>query len=1059
MRASAVLTLFVLSGTATYVSRAGQLPTAPAAEGGGTLLQWPEWQDPNIVEVNKQRPFATHFPFASRAAALQNAPETQDNYLLLNGQWRFKWVAKPADAPTDFWKDERASRHWRTIPVPADWVREGYGRYQYADEEYLFPVDPPRVLANDNPVGSYVKQFTLPAAWSRKRIFLHFGSVRTVFYVWVNGKRVGYSEDSRLPAEFDITDVVRPGSNTLAIQVLQWADAAYLEVQDMWRMGGIERDVYLYATPRTHMRDVFMRSSLDERYRDGLFDLDVDIVRDRDAPTVGRIAFSLRDREREIFSSDQFAKPQDGVGIYKLHGRIPDVHSWTAETPHLYTALLELYDESGQLIEATSIRTGFRKVEIAGGKLLINGQPIMIKGVNRQEFDPQNMHVISRATIKRDVELMKQFNINALRLSHSPNDPYLYELADEYGLYLVDEANVESHGAMNVHIMLADRPDFREAHLSRMSGMVERDKNHPSVIIWSLGNEAGSGESFRQMYHATKERDPSRPIQYEAAGDVDYTDIFVPMYAKVWDISKYLAPHPAKPIILCEYAHMMGNSGGTLHDYWNMFYNDPQSQGGFVWDWVDQSLQVRRPDGTVFYGYSGDFERDKIEFSFADGIMSSLREPHPQAWDVKKNYQPILFKADNLARSQIRIVNHYDFRDSHELDFSWKVEADGRVVASGPLQVPVIPARDSAVVSVPLQSLAPIRGAEYFLTVEARTRSADGLIPQGHLVAWEQLPLPLFAADGASTHAAPAPGASLHVTESQRTLTVSGANFQVTFDESNGQLASLSTRGQVLFKDGLQPHFWRAPTDNDVGAHLPERLAIWKTLPASAKLDSFQQQTQADGSVSVRTRTKMGDGAVTLDVDYNVNADGIVAVSIRFEPNRPDLPFLPRLGMQLIAPAKLSKLEWYGRGPQATYADRWVAAAVGRYSGTVAEQFHTYVRPQENSNKVDVRWMALRQADGEGLVIAGDPTFSGGASDVLDEDMDYDPNHQLHADEVRHRGFTVIHVDLMQMGLGGDDSWRSTAHPEYLIWPKHYAYSFRLIPLHAGEDPAALAKR
>ena len=1032
---------------------------ASRASDDTALPQWPEWQDPRIVEVNKQPPFATHFSFPSVAEARQNVPEKAANFESLDGQWLFKWAARPADAPRNFWRPDFDASDWKQIPVPSDWVRQGYGRYQYLDEEYLFPVDPPRVLPDDNPVGSYIKEFEVPGNWSGRRIFLHFGSVRTVFYLWVNGRKVGYSEDSRLPAEFDVTDYVHPGHNKLGLQVLQWADAAYLEVQDMWRMGGIERGVYLYSTPATHMRDVFMRATLDDHYRDGVFDLDVEVTRTSPGPAVGKLRMSLSDESGTVFVSQRFAHSGAQGGLYTLQGRLPAVRPWSAETPHLYNLLLELFDTHGALIEATSLETGFRKVEIIGGVLHVNGKPIMIRGVNRQEFDPQGMHVISRATMRRDVELMKQFNINALRLSHSPNDPYLYELADEYGLYLVDEANVESHGAMNAHIMLADREDFREAHLSRMTGMVERDKNHPAIIIWSLGNEAGSGESFRQMYRRTKARDPSRPIQYEAAGDVDYTDIYVPMYAKVWDISKYLATnttHPNKPIILCEYAHMMGNSGGTIRDYWSMFYDHPQSQGGFVWDWVDQSLEVKQPDGSVYYGYGGDFERDKIEFSFADGIMSSLREPHPQAWDVKKAYEPVKFLEDDLVRGRVKVLNHYDFRGTTALAFSWRVEEDGHPIASGPMEVPDVAARDGAVVAVPLPRIDPRPGAEYFLMLEARTRAVDGLVPQGHLVAWEQFRLPVYAEAVAS--AASPSAATLRVTDERGTLSVVGKQIQVRFDKATGALVSLSDGSQELLAGPVSPHFWRAPTDNDIGAGLPEKLAVWRTMADSAVLRHFSYERQADGAISVHQSSSLGAGAVMFDTRYHIGIDGGVRISVSFDPGKMDLPFLPRLGLQLLAPATLSQLEWFGRGPQASYSDRWAAAPVGRYSGSVADQFHTYVRPQENGNKVDVRWMAVRAQDGTGLLVVGRPTFSGSALDVLDKDID-SPGHQLHSVDVRRRNFTVIDVDLRQMGLGGDDSWRSTAHPQYLISPRHYEYDFVLAPIRRGDDAGVLARR
>lgn len=1015
-----------------------------------------EWQDPAVVERNKERPFATHFPFSSAAEAMRGAPTRAGNYASLNGAWRFKWAPRPADAPVDFWKRDFDASAWPTIPVPADWVRHGYGRYLYADEDYNFPYDVPRVPENDNPVGSYVHEFAVPKQWSGRRIFIHFGSVRTAFYLWINGREVGYSEDSRLPAEFDITDYVVPGKNNrLALKVLQWADAAYLEGQDMWRMGGIERDVYLYSAPATRIRDVFLRANLDDAYKDGTIDLDVDVVRAKAGPPAGTLRVTLLDGERTALTSDQFVRPPADASIFKLKARLPEVKRWTAETPHLYTALLELFDSRGVLLEATSLRVGFRRVEIVNGVLLVNGRPVMIRGVNRQEFDPRQMHVVGRELTRRDIELMKQFNVNALRTSHYPNDPYVYQLADEYGLYVVDEANVESHEAMNRNDNLADRPEFALAHLTRMAGMVERDKNHPSIIIWSLGNEAGSGAAFRQMYQQTKARDPSRPIQYEAAGDVDYTDIYVPMYAKLWDVSKYLATRPRKPIILCEYAHMKGNSGGTVHDYWQLFYDHPQSQGGFVWDWVDQSLEVRRPDGTLYYGYPGDYVKDAIQYSFTDGMMTSQREPQPHAWDVKKAYQPVTFAAESLPRGDLRLSNRYDFRDLGGLDFSWRVEEDGHVIASAPLSVPAIGARESAVVRVPLPRISPRPGAEYFLTVAARTREADGLVPKGHVVAWEQFQLPLYAQ---SEHRPPNRSARFQVTDGAKELAVAGRDFTMRFDKASGALVSLSsTRGELL-ASGLQPHFWRAPTDNDIGAKLPEKLAVWKAMPGAAVLRSFTHERESDGVLLIRTRSTMGEGAVDFGVDYRVDAGGGVRVSVRFDPRTIDLPFLPRLGMQFTSPGALSKLEWFGRGPQETYSDRWAAAPVGRYDGTVAGQFFAYVRPQESGNKVDVRWMSVRAQDGEGLLIVGDPVFSGGALNVLDEDIDYSPDHQLHSVDVRPRDLTVIHVDLKQMGVGGDDSWRSTAHPEHLIWPRPYQYSFTLQPIHAGEDANELAR-
>lgn len=1014
-----------------------------------------EWRDPRVVERNKERAFATHFPFATIEEALRNQPQQAGNYQSLDGKWRFHWAPHPAAAPQDFWKAGFDASQWTSIPVPGNWVQYGYGRYQYADEEYNFPYDVPNVPANDNPTGSYVHEFVVPSSWSGRQIFVHFGAVRTAFYLWVNGRAVGYSEDSRLPAEFNLTSYVRPGKNTLAVQVLQWADAAYLEGQDMWRMGGIERGVYLYSAPATRIRDLFVRASLTNGYRDGMLDTDIAISRANGGPQPRRVRMTLRDGANVVATSEaSTAEARDG--ILNLKARVSDVRAWTAETPHLYVALFELYGERGTLLEATTVRTGFRNVEIVDGRLLLNGRPLTIRGVNRQEFDPKGLHVISRELTRRDIELMKQFNVNALRTSHYPNDPYVYELADQYGLYVVDEANIESHEAMNRNDHLADRAEFELAHLSRMEGMIERDKNHPSVIIWSLGNEAGAGAAFREMYRRTKLRDPSRPVQYEAAGDVDYTDIYVPMYAKVWDISKYLAAKPKKPIILCEYAHMMGNSGGTIHDYWELFDTHPQAQGGFVWDWVDQSLQVQRPGGVEYYGYPGDYSKDGIEFSFTDGMMDAQREPHPHAWDVKKAYQPVRFDVANLMQGQISIENRYDFRDSSGLEFSWRVEEDGVEIAKGPLHVPHVQAREQARIAVPQARLARRPGAHYFMTVEARARNTDGLIPKGHLIAWEQFELPGQAEPAqCPAHA----DGELEVQLSGSRLQVSGRGFALKFDSSSGALVSFVRESRELLAGPLQPHFWRAPTDNDVGADLPSRLAIWKTLPRMAKLERFSHEREADGSVAVRSISSLGDNVAGWNVEYHVSARGVVRIKARFEPRAVDLPMLPRLGIQFAANGALSQLEWFGRGPQESYADRWQAAPVGRYRGLVSQQRHDYVRPQESGNKVDVRWMAIRDSKGAGLLIVGAPEFSGAVRDVMDEDIDYSPERQLHSIDVRPRPVSVVNVDLKQMGLGGDDSWRSTAHPQHLIWPKVYEFEFSLAPVDPGEDAAALARR
>jgi len=1010
-----------------------------------------EWRDARVTEVNKQPPYASHFPFDDAAQALRGDPAASWRYLLLNGEWRFKWAADPAHAPSGFWAETADVSSWDKIPVPGDWVRSGYGRYQYVDEDYLFPLTPPNPPESDNPVGSYVRDIDIPQNWSGQSIFLHFGSVRTGFYVWLNGKLVGFSEDSRLPAEFDVTALAHPGRNRLALQVLQWPVGAYLEDQDMWRMAGIERDVYAYAAPPTQLRDFFIHAGLDAAYRDGTLAIEAEAT----GPAAGAasLTVTVRDGDKTLLVLPLAAAPGGG-GKFSGQATLAGIEPWSAETPRLYDALFELRDKNGVLLEATANKIGFRMVELRGGQLLVNGRPIFIKGVNRQEFEADTMHVISAGMQRRDLELMKQYNINAIRLSHSPNDEILYRLADEMGFYLVDEANIESHGAMNAKDMLADRPEFWNAHHARMVEMVERDKNHPSVIIWSLGNEAGSGKAFADNYRWTHERDPSRPVQYEAAGDVDYTDIYVPMYAKPWDIQAYLVKKPTKPLILCEFAHMMGNSGGALKTYRELFYVNRQFQGGFVWDWVDQSLKVTKPDGSVYYGYGGDFVADNIEYSFADGLMSSLRQPRPQLFELKKTFEPLTFTAPDLSLGRVHLASHFDFRDTANLSYRWRIDRNGKPWANGTFSPPILAARTEADAAIDLPSLDP-SGGEYFLTVEARLSEAQGPLPAGHLLAFEQFPL---QGPKAVAKAQPVEGKALQVRDGADELVVEGGRFSLTFDKKSGSLARYEADGHELLAGRLRPDFWRAMTDNDLGADLRERLGVWHGAGDGAVLEGFDHRAGPDGSLIVTARLRPLDGA-TLAVTHEVRRNGDVAVAVSFDVQRYDLPVLPRLGMRFEVPAAFDRLDWYGRGPHSNYSDRYAAAPVGLYGGSVAAQYDDYVRPQESGNKIDLRYMALRQGQtGPGLLIVGDPTFSGGALPYSTEDLDQPDANQKHAGDLVPRDRSEVHVDMRQMGLGGDDSWRSTAHAEFLIWPRAYAYRFVLAPLADHDDAGARAR-
>lgn len=1017
----------------------------------------PVWENPQVISINREPPYATHFPYPSRELALANDPWAAPNHLSLNGEWRFHWAEKPAERAQGFWHEQFDSGDWGLVPVPSNWFRNGHGRPHYVVIEYVFDFDPPHIPDDYNPVGSYVTGFDLPETWHGQNVFLKFEGVRSAFLLWVNGTQVGYSQGSRLPAEFNITDHLRAGANTLAVQVFRWSDGSYLEGQDFWRLAGIERDVFLYATADTRIRDFHVRAGLDESFTDGILSVDVELqtLGEQEPASVLLTALLLDPSGKKVFEQSLQVEA-DGAEAANISTQLPGVEPWTAETPSLYTLLLELTDSSGEIIESTSARIGFRTVDILDGQLRVNGRPITIRGVNRHEHHPVTAHVVSYESMLEDIRLMKRFNINAVRTAHYPNDHRWYQLADRYGLYLVDEANIESHEAMHLGYHLADMPEFFEAHLDRMRRMVERDKNHPSVIIWSLGNEAGKGRAFEAMYQWTRERDPTRPIQYEAAGLVNYTDIYAPMYDTIWDIRDYLATNPEKPIILCEYAHAMGNSVGNLQDYWDLMHSHPKAQGGFIWDWSDQTLLEKGPNGTPFFAYGGDYGPDENGGNFlANGLTRSDRQPKPHLWEVKKVYQPLAFRAPNINAGEIIVRNRLDHADTSRFDLSWHLLRDGVEMASGPLALPTLAPSQEAALSIPLSRETLVAGSEYFVTVRARTSTEAPLVPKGHEVAWGQFKLP----NPAASHTLKAPPGVTRVVRDAEGVSITAGEFVATFNERTGYLTSLVNQGKELLEAPVMANFWRAPTDNDIGARLHEDLAAWKSAGADAMLLDFSAATESDTRAVATSRYRMKDLGV-LHVAYRFHGDGAIRVDYRFAPTSGDLPQMPRVGLTTIMPGNFNYLEWYGRGPHESYADRWTGAAIGHYSGLVSEQHFEYVRPQETGNKVDVRWLSLRDGDGHGLLVArAERPLSFSALALRNQDLGYRPGEQRHGSDVRVRELTTLNLDWAQMGVGGDNSWGATAHPQYMIAPREIEWTFWLYPLAGSVDSRDAARQ
>jgi len=1063
--------------------------------GGAMALQTatrdvPDWEDPSVVGIGKEPPRASFLPFESRDLALAGDRTASAYFRLLNGLWRFHWVERPSDRPVDFFREEYDAAGWNLIPVPSNWEIQGYGVPIYLNHPYEFEKNPPFIHHDHNPVGSFRTTFRIPNEWVGRAIFLHFGAVKSAMYVWVNGQRVGYSQDSKLPAEFDITGFVRAGENLLAVEVYRWSDGSYLECQDFWRVSGIERDVFLWAAPKLHIRDFFVRAGLDDGYRRGRLEVDLDL---RNLGAAGEDRAKVHAELLDPVTGRTIARNRIESGLLgpgqevtlSFLADVGEVSPWTAETPALYPLLLTLVDASGDTLQVLRQSVGFREVEVRDGLLRVNGVPVTIKGVNRHEHDPYTGHVISEASMLEDIRLMKAANMNAVRTSHYPNDPLWYELADRYGLYVVDEANIESHGmGYDPDITLGNNPAWELAHVDRVHRMVERDKNHPSVIIWSLGNEAGNGVNFYKAYEWAKERDTTRPVQYERALQDWNTDIYVPMYAGFEHLERYARSDPGRPLILCEYAHAMGNSVGNFADYWEIIDRHPSLQGGFIWDWVDQGLFKVTEAGDSIWAYGGDFGPPGTPSDgnfLINGLVQPDRLPNPHYWEVKRVYQWIRLEPVALENGRVRVTNAYDFRSLEGLELRWRVLEDGEVRQEGALPVPGVGPGEATDVRIPFSRFGPVPGAEYHLDLGIHTTKAGDLLEAGHEVASHQFALP-FSAPGAFSDPGLLP--PLEVEAGSRLITVKGPEFALELDRAYGRISSYQYRGIQLLRSGPRPNFWRAPTDNDYGGGWQQKLGVWKDAGHRMEVLDTDYHRISPQAVEIAVRGLLPSaGRASYETVYTVLGNGEVTVDVRFEPGRDSLPRMPRFGMRFEMPGEFQRLAWFGRGPEESYWDRNTAARAGLFRGMVSEQYHPYVRPQETGNKTDVRWMALEREDGVGLLImagggegplgAGmDPQLHPGAPRVsvphlsasalhfTQEDLDDGPSKsQRHAGELRPRSLVAVNVDLMQMGVGGINSWGPTALGEYSLPYGHYRYRYTLRPFAAAEAaPGELAR-
>ena len=1066
----------------------------------------PDWENERVLHINTEPPRATFVPFATVEQALTGDFTNSPFYFSLNSGWKFNWVGNLGERPTNFFETNFDDSAWTNIDVPSNWEMKGFGTPIYLGSGYPFKIDPPRVtsepptnwtaFAQRDPVGSYRKTFELPRNWDGRRLFIHFDGVDSAFYIWCNGVRVGFSKDSRTPAEFDLTDFVKPGANQIAVQVFRWSDGSYLEDQDMWRMSGIFRPVYLFSTAAARIRDFAVRTDLDSNYCDATLQIKPELaaknlslpnwtVRAQLFDANGNPVFTnelSRDAE-EILNPNFSAKilddrmPQRGEPKFAwLEAKIKNPAKWTAETPNLYTIVLTLNDENGKVIEADSCQVGFRQIEIRDGNFLVNGQPIRLRGVNRHEIDPDTGHAISEARMIQDITLMKQANINAVRTCHYPDDPRWYDLCDRFGIYVLDEANICTHGTRG---SLANDPRWTGAFLDRAQRMAERDKNHPSVIIWSMANESGYGPNFAAVSGWLHEFDPTRPVHYEGAQTetdapktVDIIGRFYPRlatetYAKPndpwnlrWDKLLEIAQrtNDNRPVLATEYAHAMGNAVGNLQDYWNEIYSNPRMLGGFIWEWCDQGLHKKLPDGKIATAFGGDFGDVPNHGGFSiKGLVNADREIFPKYYEVKKVYQPVMIEPLNLKpdKVEIKVTNRNSFLNASGYEARWSVtSSDGETIQSGVLNpVDCAPGKFCEVKIPVVEIRNPKPGAEFWLRVSFYTKTDSLWAKAGYEITWQQMKLGIKALVTPKIETSGLP--LLNLIQNGDLMKIEGTNFSAVFSKTVGTLTSLKFNGREMLLQNTNEiagpvlQLFRAPTDNDKG--FGKWLARdWREAGLGnlvRRVDSFGVTCTESGEIKISTAvtSRAATGGYKLKTVWTIRADGTIGMDNSFEPFG-NLPLLPRIGIAMCLATDFENVRWLGRGPWENYPDRKESTDMGVWSSTVDGQYVPYVRPQENGNKEDVRWLELTDASGSGLKISAEENlFSFSALHFTANDL----AAARHSYELKPRPEIILALDARQCGLGNSSCGPGVLE-KFSVPPKNYRLHLRFSPATAG---------
>ncbi|TNJ46590.1 DUF4981 domain-containing protein [Tamlana fucoidanivorans] len=1065
----------------------------------GSFSQQNDWENPLVNYINKLPAHATFYNFDNEVQALLGDRTKSSYYKSLNGNWKFKWVATPNDASNNFQNLDFKSKDWDTIAVPGNWEMKGYGIPIYTNSTYPFFSDFPYINKHDNPVGHYITTFSINENWTDKDVILHFGGVSSAFYVWVNGKFVGYSEDTRLPSEFDITKHLKEGENKLAVKVYRWADGSYLEAQDHWRMSGIEREVYLHAMPKIRLADFTIRTDFDDTYQDALLQIRPNFVlnvNDKYIEKVGHfgdaplhtiadnwsLTTKLFDAQGNMAAESNTTKlskilgesyPQrDNVYFGLIETKVKTPKQWSSDSPYLYTLLFEVKDETGNIVQTTSTKVGFRELKIDDrGRFLVNGNSVKMIGVNRHDHDHIHGKTVTREDIETDVKLLKRFNFNAVRTSHYPNDPYFYDLCDQYGIYVMDEANLETHGTRG---KLSNVPEWGSAFLERAIRMVQRDKNHPSIVIWSLGNESGTGPNHAAMAGWIKDFDPTRYIHYEGAQgdptssnykkayyshgkgnptDPKWVDMLSRMYPQSWELQSLIDhtnPIDNRPVIMCEYAHSMGNSTGNMKEYWDVIYKNDRAIGGYIWDWIDQGILKKDENGNEFLAYGGDFGDKPNSGSFClNGIIASDRTPKPATYECKKVNQPARITAIDAKKGLFKILNRHHAIDLSTYSIEWEITQNGNIIDFGQINDLKTKPYQTDDLNINFKSPKLKSGSEYFINIYGKLKYETQWAQKGFLVFKEQFKLDYEIADIKSLSVK----GSLTISENDTTFNIFGKQSTVVINKQLGLISSFKYLDEDYLKSPIKLNFWRAQTENDEAYRKAKKLdseVEWMNAGRSFKPSKINVISNKNGKAVISVQGIIEQPKTNVTLTYTILYSGEIRVDYTIQTDK-NVPNIPRIGMAFDINKTYNDVTYFGRGPHPNYADRNYASHIGLYKSKASTMNYMYAYPEEYGNRTDIRWFKLENNGKGGIMVKGSQELNFSIIPYSLENL----QKAKHTNELIERDIYTVNIDLRQQGVGGDDTWskRAQAHENYLIPPDKYNYSFYIVPFKSRIKP------